>query len=107
MRRGDSHIQEKSTGSTATLSARRRRERHAMRHAADGKRLDQRLTACVVPYTARVAPDRFLIRGTVRKPVHVGPLPNDVLTVESFIGRIACAMPYRTLSPRHAQYGCC
>ena len=33
MRRGDSHIQKKCTGSTATLSVRGRRERHAMRHA--------------------------------------------------------------------------
>src|SRR2546429_215387 len=57
MRRGDSHIQEKCTGSTATLSARRRRERHAMRHAADGKRLDQRLTVCLVPYAAHEAPE--------------------------------------------------
>jgi hypothetical protein len=62
-----------------------------MRHAADGKRLDQRLTVCVVPYAARVAPARFLIRGTVRKPVHVGPLANDVFTVERLYDRIAIA----------------
>src|SRR5258708_8638011 len=99
MRRGDSHIQEKCTGSTATLSARRRRERHAMRHAADGKRLDQRLTGCVVPYATRVAPDQFLIRGTVRKPVHVGPFPNDVFTVERFSDRIFVAMPYPDFRP--------
>src|SRR5215469_1838167 len=106
MRRGDSHIQEKCTSSTATLSACRRRDRHAMRHAADGKRLNQRLTVCVVPYTARVPPDRFLIRGTVRKPVHVGPLPNDVFTVERFYDRIAGAMPYRDFRPWHAMSGC-
>src|SRR5215469_2440562 len=107
MRRGDSHIQEKCTSSTATLSACRRRDRHAMRHAADGKRLNQRLTVCVVPYTARVPPDRFLIRGTVRKPVHVGPLPNDVFTVERFYDRIAGAMPYRDFRPWPPMSGCC
>src|SRR5262249_31331610 len=68
MRRGDSHIQEKCTGSAATLSARRRRERHAMRHAVNGKCLDHRLTVCVVPYAARVAPDQFLIRGLFESP---------------------------------------
>src|SRR5208337_614172 len=107
MCRGDSHIQEKCTGSAATLSTRCRRERHAMRHAADGKRLDQRLTICVVPYAARVAPDKFLIRGTVRKPVHVSPLPNDVFTVGTFYDGIAGAMPDRNFRPRPAMSGRC
>src|SRR6266567_4309100 len=105
MRRGDPHIQEKRTGSAATLSARRRCERHAMRHAADGKRLNQRLTVCVAPYAARVATDQSLIRVAVRKPVHVGPLPNDVFTVGRFYDRIAGAMPYRDFRP--AMSGCC
>src|SRR5258708_21294997 len=107
MRRGDSHIREKCTGSAATLSARRHRERHAMRHAVDGKCLDHRLTVCVVPYAARVGPDQVLIRGTVRKPVHVGPLPNDVFTVERFYDRIAGAMPYRDFRPWPPMSGCC
>src|SRR2546427_5677491 len=106
MRRGDSHIQEKCTGSAATLSA-RRRERHAMRHAADGKCLDQRLTVCVAPYAARVASDQFLMRGAVRKPVHVGPLANDVFTVGRLYDRIGGAMPYRDFRPWPAMPGCC
>src|SRR6516165_7603602 len=106
MRRGDSRIQEKCTGGATTLSA-RRRERHAMCHVADEKRLDHRLTVCVAPYPARVVPDQFLIRGAVRKPVHVGPLPNDVFTVGTFYDRIAGAMPYRDFRPWPAMSGCC
>src|SRR5262245_11297712 len=93
MRRGDSHIQEEGPGSAATLSA-RRREGDAMRHAADSKRFDQHLTVCVAPNTARMAPDQFLIRRTVRKSVYVGPLPNNVFAVGRFYDRIAGAMPY-------------
>src|SRR5215470_12911333 len=106
MRRGDSHIQEKCPGSAATLSAPRRCERHAMRHAADRKRLDQHLTVCVAPYAALMAPDQFLVRGIVRKPVHVGPLPNDVFAVGRLYDRIAGAMPYRDLRPWPAMSGC-
>src|SRR5205823_3069169 len=106
MRRGDSHIQEKCTGSAATFS-RRRRERHPMHHAANRKRLNQRVTVCVAPYAARVTPDQFLIRGTLRKPVHVGPLPNDVFTVGRFYDRIAGAMPYRDFWPWPGMSGCC
>src|SRR5215469_10694829 len=106
MRRGYSHIQEKCPGSTATLSA-RRRERHAMCHAADRKRLDERLTVCVAPYAARVAPVQFQIRGTVRKAMEVGPLPNDIFTVGRIYDRIAGAMPYRDFRPWPAMSGCC
>src|SRR5262249_36688111 len=74
VRRGDSHIQEKCTCSAARLPARCRRERYAMRHATNGKRLNQRITVFVAPYAAHVASDQFLIRRTVRKPVHIGPL---------------------------------
>ena len=56
MGRGDSHIQEECPGRAATLSA-GRRERHAMRHAADGERLDERIIAPVSPYTALMAAD--------------------------------------------------
>src|SRR5437016_11448708 len=75
MRRGNSHIQEKCTGSTATLSARRRRERHAMRHAADGKFFDQHLTARVIPYAARVASDRSLKMGSAHAGTPVTDRP--------------------------------
>src|SRR6201989_3024801 len=107
MGRGESHIQEKCTGITTTLSVRGRREWHAMRHAADAKRLDQRHTVCVVPHPARVPPDGFLIRGTVRKPVHVSPLPNDVLAVDGLYDRIAGAMPNRDFRPWPAMSGRC
>src|SRR6516164_3228895 len=93
MRRGDSHIQEKCTGRAATLS-RRRRERHAMHHAADGKRLDQCLAVSVAPYAARVVLDIFKVRGTLRNPVHVSPLPNDLFTVGRSHDGIVSAVPY-------------
>src|SRR6516225_6367750 len=106
MRRGDSHIQEKCAGRAAALF-RRRRERHAMRHAADGKRLDQHLTVCIAPYAARVVLDEFLMRGTLRKPVHIGPLPNDVFSIGRFYDRIAGTVPYRDFWPWSAMSGCC
>src|SRR5215468_12329772 len=106
MRRRDSHIQEKCPGSAATLST-CRREGYAMCHATDNKRLHQRLTVCVAPNPARVAPDQFLIRGAVRKPVHVAPLPNDVFGVGKFYDWIAGTMPYRDSRPWPAMSGCC
>src|SRR6516164_10218456 len=106
IRRGDSHIQEKCTGRAATLF-RRRRERHAMRHAADGKRFDQYLTVCIAPYAARVVLDEFLMRGTLRKPVHIRPLPNDVFSIGRFYDRIAGTVPYRDFWPWSAMSGCC
>src|SRR5215472_16853207 len=106
MRRGDSRIQEKCTCRAATLS-RRRRERHTMHHAADGKRLDQCLAVCVAPYAARVVLNEFMVRGTLRNPVHVGPLPDDVLTVGRLYDRIAGTMPYRDSRPRPAMSRCC
>src|SRR6516225_4976792 len=102
---GDSHIQEKCTGRAATLF-RSRRERHPVCHAADGKRLDPCLTICVAPYTARATRHELLMRGTLRKPVHVSPLPDDVLTVGRFYDRIVGAMPYRDFRPRPAMSGC-
>src|SRR5262249_60497443 len=98
MRRGYSHIQEKCPCSAATLSARCGRERHAVCHAADDKRLNKRIVR-VAPYAACVAPDQFLIRGTIRKAVEVGPLSNDVFTVGRFYDRIAGAIPYRDFRP--------
>src|SRR5262249_46878050 len=106
MRGGDPNVQEKCPGSSASLFARRDRERHAMRHATDGKRLDQHLTVCVAPYAARMVSDTS-IRGTIRKPVHIGPLANDVFTVGRFYDRIAGAMPYRDFRPRPTMSGCC
>ena len=39
--------------------------------------------------------------------MHVGPLPNDVFTVERFYDRIAGAMPYRDFRPWPPMSGCC
>src|SRR6516225_7263971 len=105
MRRRYSHIQEKCLGSAATLSTRRCKG-HAMRHAADSKRLDQRLTVRVAPNPARVAPDQFLIRGIARKPLHVGPLPNDVFTVGRFYDRAAVACQSGFFRPGPAMWEC-
>jgi hypothetical protein len=69
--------------------------------------LNQRFTVCIAPYAAHLAPGQFLIRGTVGKPVHVDPLPNDVFTVGRFYDRIAGAMPYRDSRPWPAMSGCC
>src|SRR6516225_5548762 len=107
MRRGYSHIQEKCSGSAATLSAHRRRERYAVRHAVNSKRLNKRIIVRVAPYAARVAPNQFLIRGAVRTAVEIGPLSNDVFTVGRFYDRIAGPIPYRDFRPWPAMSGCC
>ena len=92
MRGGNAHIQEKCSGSAATVSA-GGVERDAVRHAADGKRLDQCLTVRVAPYAARVALDLFLIGRTCGKAVHVGPLSNDRFSVGRLDDGIAAAVP--------------
>ncbi len=81
-------------------------ERHTMRHAADGKCLDQRLAVGVGPYPARVAAARFFIGESGCKPMDIDPLADDVFGIGGLHDRIGGAVPDRIFGHGPRCLGC-
>ena len=77
-----------------------------MRHAADGKCLDQRIAIGVGPYLARVVAARFFIGESGCKPMDIDPLADDVFGIGGLHDRIGGAVPDRYFRPRPAMAGC-
>src|SRR6202044_123497 len=106
MRGGNSGVEKEGARRAAEFAPNRRPEWHTMRHAADGKRLDQRIAVGVGPYPACGTAARFFIGESGCKPVDIDPLADDVFSIGGFYDRIGGAMPDRYFRPRSAMPGC-
>ncbi len=106
MSRGNSGIEKEGARRAAELASHRRPERHTMRHAADGKRLDQRIAVGVGPYLACVAAARFFIRFSSLKPMDIDTMADDVFGIGGFHDLIARCRARRYFRPRPAMPGC-
>src|SRR5512144_3229758 len=97
---GNSHLEQKRSGGATLVIVWSHGERGTVRHGRDRVGLDQILTLRIAPDLTRITVYGLVQRRRGRKPMHIGPLLDDLARVGRYHGCVHAAVPHAYPRPR-------